>query len=109
VSKERARRRAEREREQALKAAARAAEAERRERRETRRRALTAKLPRFSKGQSGALAQRHRNQLNVTICLLTALNVVVWIAFSDWATRTLVLVVSILVAPVVHMMLFRRR
>jgi Flp pilus assembly protein TadB len=108
VSKERARRRAEREREQALKAAGRAAEAERRERREARKRAVTSRLPRFAKGQSGALAQRHRNQLNITICLLIALNVVVWIAFHDWATRALVLVVTVLVAPVVHLMLFRR-
>ena len=108
MSKERARRRAEREREQAVKAAARAAEAERHERREARRRAVTSRLPRFAKGQSGPLAQRHRNQLNITICLLVALNVVVWIAFHDWATRALALLVSVLAAPVVHMMLFRR-
>jgi Flp pilus assembly protein TadB len=109
VSKERARRRAEREREQAVKAAARAAEAERRELRSSRKRAVTSRLPKFAKGQSGALAQRHRNELNITVCLLVALNVVVWIAFHDWATRLLVLVVCVLVAPVIHMMLFRRR
>jgi Flp pilus assembly protein TadB len=109
MSKERARRRAEREREQAVKAAARAARAERQERHEARKRAVSSRLPRFAKGQSGPLAERHRNQLNITICLLVALNVVVWIAFHDWATRVLVLLVCVLAAPVVHMMLFRRR
>ena len=108
MSKERARRRAEREREQAVKAAARAAQAERRERREARRRAVTSRLPRFA-GPSGRLAQRQRNQLNITICLLAALNVVVWIAFHDWASRALALLVSVLAAPVLHMMLFGRR
>jgi len=108
MSKERQKRRAEREREQALRAAARAAEEERRERREARRQALTSKLPRFAKRQAGALAEKRRSQLSMTICLLAALNVLVWLAFPDWATRALVLLVSVLVAPVVHTMMFRR-
>jgi len=108
MSKERQKRRAEREREQAVRAAARAAEVERRERRAARRRAITSKLPRFAKRPVGALAEKRRNQLSMTICLLAALNVLVWIAFPDWGTRALVLVVSVLVAPVVHTMLFRR-
>jgi len=108
VSKERARRRAEREREAAVRAAARAAEQERRERREARRRALGSKLPRLRKRPTGVLAERRRNQLSLTVCLLAAVNVLVWIAFHDWATRSLVLIVSLLVAPVVHTLLFRR-
>jgi len=108
MSKERQKRRAEREREQAVRAAARAAEAERRERRDARRRAITSKLPRFAKRQTGTLAEKRRNQLSMTICLLIALNVLVWLAFHDWGTRALVLTVSLLVAPVVHTMLWRR-
>ncbi len=109
MSRERARRRAEREREQAVKAAARAAEAERRERREARRRALTARLPRWRRAPVGRLAERRRNEQRLTFTLLAAANVLTWVVFHDWATRLLVLVVTLLVAPVVHTMLFRRR
>jgi len=109
VSKDRARRRAERQREQALKASARAAEAERRHRREARRQAITAKLPRVHGVQGGVLAQRRRNQLSLTVVLLLALNLVVWLAFPTWAPRLLALLISVLFAPVLHTLLFRRR
>ena len=102
-----------------MQTAARAAEAERRERRAARKRALTSKLPgletlagaRSSTGrgrQSGALAQRRRQEVTVTVCMLAAFNIVVWISRSDWASRTGALVVTLLVAPVVHILLHRR-
>jgi hypothetical protein len=108
VSKERQRRRAEREREQAMQTAARAAEAERRERRAIRKRAVASKLPRFSPGQSGALAQRRRQEVTITFCVLAAFNIVVWISRPDWGSRAGALVVSLLIAPVVHILLHRR-
>lgn len=109
VSKERAQRRAAREREQAIQAAARAAAAEREERRTARKRALTSKLPRFGPGQSGLLAQRRRHELTITICVLAAVNLVVWISRPDWASRVGALLVSLLAAPVVHILLHQRR
>jgi len=109
MSKERQRRRAEREREQALQAAARASEAERQERREARRRALTSKLPKPRVGQSGLLAQRRRQELSITICVLAAFNILVWISRNDWGSRAGALAVTLLVAPVIHLLLHQRR
>ena len=108
MSKDRARRRAEREREAAIRAAARAAEQERRERWAARRRALTGWLPR-PRWQPGILARRRRQQVATTVAVLVALNVLVWVVRDDWAARVLGVMVSLLVAPVVHTMLHRRR
>ena len=108
MSKERARRRAEREREAAIRAAARAAEQERRERWAARRRALTGWLPR-PRWQPGILARRRRQQVATTVAVLVALNVLVWVGRDDWAARGLGVRVSLLGAPVVHTMLHRRR
>jgi hypothetical protein len=109
VSKERARRRAEREREDAVRAAARAAERERAERRVARRRALTRRLPALGRGrQTGTLAQRRRNRTTFLLCLLAALNLLVWLVWDDWAMRLAGFVVSVLAAPVLHTLAFRR-
>jgi hypothetical protein len=107
MSKERARRRAEREREAAVRAAARAEERARMERREARRRALTSRLPKRASRPTGILAQRRRRQVRYTVALLAALNVLVWVFFDDWAARAGALVVSLLVGPVIHLMLFK--
>jgi hypothetical protein len=108
MSKERARRREAREREAAIRTAARAADAERRERREARRRAVASRLPQRHSRPTGRLAARRRRQVGVTVALLLALNVLVWVVFPGWPMRMMVLIVSTLVAPVIHTMLFRR-
>ena len=108
MSKERARRRAEREREAAVVAAARAAEAERRERREARVRSVTSRLPQRRRGPSGILAERRRKQNGALVAILVALNVLVWILSDDWALRLAAAVVSLLAPPVLHTLLFRR-
>jgi hypothetical protein len=122
MSKERQRRRAQRERERAIQAAARAADAERQERRTARRRAIGRRFgldtlagARYSTSrasrsrQSGLLAQRRRHELTITLCLLAAFNIVVWISRDDWGSRAGALAVSLLVAPVVHVLLHQRR
>ncbi|MET1058866.1 MAG: hypothetical protein ABWX84_04685 [Nocardioides sp.] len=109
MSKERAHRRAEREREAAVKAAARAAERERAERRAARKRAVSARLPRLGSGRpTGLLARRRRQQTTFLICLLVGLNALLWFARDDWAIRLAGVVVSILAAPVLYTLLFRR-
>ena len=108
MSKERQVRRAEREREAAVRAAARARQEERRQRSAARRRALTGWLPR-PRRTPGLLARRRRREVTFTVCLLLALNVLVWVTRPEWGLRVLALMVSLLVAPVVHTMLFRRR
>ncbi len=109
MSKERARRREAREREAGIVAAARAAEAERRERRDLRKRAVTSRLPRRRSRPPGILAARRRRQVGAIVAMLLALNILVWVFFPDWALRAMVLLVSLLAAPVLHTMLFRRR
>jgi hypothetical protein len=115
VSKERARRRAAREHEAALKAAARAADQERRERRAARakavRRATTDRLPglRPVGRDTGVLARRRRIQRGLLLALLVALNLLVWIVRPDWQARLAAVVVSVLAAPVLAVLLLPRR
>jgi hypothetical protein len=108
MSKERARRREEREREAAIVRAARAREAEKKERRAARTRAVTGLVPKRHSRQTGVLAERRRRQLGVTVAILVALNVLLWVFVADWPTRAMVLCVSLLGAPVLYTMLFRR-
>ncbi len=108
MSKERAQRRAAREKEAAIVASARASQAERRERHAARTRALRSRLPQRRSRPTGVLAQRRRRQTGVTIAMLLALNLFVWLVFPEWSARAMVLIVSLLAAPVLHTMLFRR-
>jgi Flp pilus assembly protein TadB len=108
MSKERARRREAREREAAIVTAARASQAERRERHAARSRAVRSRFPRRHSRQTGILAARRRRQVSATIAMLLVLNVLVWVVFPEWPMRTMVLILSLLIAPVLHTMLFRR-
>lgn len=109
MSKERARRRAQREQEAAMRAAAHATEQERRERRAARKRALARRLPKWGTGrQTGILAQRRRAQTTFVVCLLVALNLLLWFIRDEWGIRFGALVVSILAAPVIYTLMFRR-
>jgi Flp pilus assembly protein TadB len=109
MSKQRARRREEREREAGVRAAARAAAEERAERRAARRRAVTSVLPAARPRPTGVLAQRRRNQTLATIAILVLVNVTSFAFLEHWAARALVVIVSLLAAPVLHTLLFRRR
>jgi hypothetical protein len=46
--------------------------------------------------------------MGATLALVLAINVLVWVFFDDWAARAMIAVVSILAAPVLYTMLFRR-
>ena len=105
MSKERAQRRAEREREAAVLAAARAAEAERKERRDARRRALASRLPAKRRGPAGVLAERRRTQTRLLIVALVVLNVLVWLSSADWAVRIGALALTLLLGPLVHILM----
>jgi Flp pilus assembly protein TadB len=106
MAKERALRRAEREREAAERAAVREREAAKRARSEARKQALTGWLPR-PRVMPGELAARRRRETAVTVAILVALNVLVWIVFPGWSARLGALVVALLVFPV--LLLFVRR
>ena len=107
MSKERARRRAEREQEAAIRRAAREHEVERRSRSRARRQALTGWMPKPHL-TPGVLAARRRTELMATIGLLLLLNLLVWLVRPDWAARLGALVVSVLVFPVVRLLVSRR-
>jgi Flp pilus assembly protein TadB len=114
LSKERARRRADREREAAIRTAARAAEQERRERQAARKQAVRAattdRLRRPAVGRdTGTLARRRRAHTTWTVVLLLVLVVLVWVVRDDWAARVGALVVAALAFPVVRLVLFGRR
>jgi hypothetical protein len=107
MSKERARRRAEREREAAILAAARAAEQERKERRDARVRAVTSRLPKRRRGPSGVIAARHRRNTGLLVVGVFVVNVMVWLASGDWAVRVFALVLTLLIAPIAQILLTR--
>lgn len=108
MSKERARRRAEREAERARAIRAN----EERQARRSRRRALVARLTprpvRYAR-QRGLVARRHRAQNAVVALGLVLLQVVVWLVWGSPTVSLAVLVCSLLLAPVVVTLAFDRR
>jgi len=108
MAKTRAIARAERERAAAEQAARRQAEAARRARRDRRRQALTGWLPRRRTGSAGVLARKRRRRAEVVLALLLVANVLVWFAVPAPSARALAAVASVLVAPVIYTVLFRR-
>jgi hypothetical protein len=114
MSKERARRRAERDREAAIRTAARAAAQERRERQVARRRAVKAATTDRLRGRAvgrdtGSLARKRRAHTTWTVILLLVVVILVWVVRDDWASRLGIVVVALLAFPVVRLMLFARR
>lgn len=112
MSKDRALRRAEREREAAIKRAAQAAERERRERQAARRQAMQRRRARLGLGRvgrpGGTLAQRRRRQHLVTLLILAGLVVFAFVVRPDWPARLAALVLAALAYPVLRTLLFRR-
>ncbi|RCG33020.1 hypothetical protein DQ384_00780 [Sphaerisporangium album] len=111
MSKERARRRAEREAEQARQAAARAEREARLARRRERWNRLTGVVPRPIRvaRQGGLIARRHRAQNAVVAVLFVLVQALAWILLDGWAARVGVLVLSLLLVPVLVTVVFDRR
>jgi hypothetical protein len=107
VSKERARRRAEREHVTALKNAARQRELERRARLRARRQTLTGWIPR-PHPTPWVVAARRRAELMAAVGLLLLLNLLVWLVRPDWAARVGAVVFSVVVFPLVRLVVSRR-
>jgi Flp pilus assembly protein TadB len=109
MSKERQRRRAEREaaRERA------AAERARRDARTARRRARVARVsrlvPRRSGRPGGILARKRREQNAVVAVAFLLVQVLAWMYFSSWTGRVAVLVLSAFLVPVFITLAFDRR
>jgi hypothetical protein len=111
VSKERARRRALRERE----AAARRAAAQRHQTRTARRRAAVAtvgqRLPRRTRWgrHQGLLARRRRVQNGVILCVLLASQLVVWLITPDPWIRGAAALLAVFATPVLVTLVLDRR
>jgi hypothetical protein len=108
VSKERQKRRAEREAEVAAAAAERAAAKVKQARRDARREKLAGWVPSSGGRQTGLLAEKRRRQAGGTFAILVAFNLLVFAFTQDFYVTGLTLVASLLGAPIVHMMLFRK-
>jgi hypothetical protein len=108
VSKERQKRRAEREAAVAAAAARRTAAAEKQARRDAWKQRLTGWLPNTAGRQTGLLAEKRRRQAGGTFAVLVAFNLLVFAFTQDFYITGFTLVASLLGAPIVHMMLFRK-
>jgi hypothetical protein len=104
----RARARAERQRLAAIAAAERQQAAAAVARRRARVDRLTRWLPNTRGRQTGTLAARRRRQTRLLVALLVIVNVLVWFVEPSWAARAFALVASMLVAPVLYTVLFRK-
>ncbi|WP_214104428.1 hypothetical protein [Acrocarpospora catenulata] len=111
MSKERAKRRAAREAEQAKLAAERAVREARAARRRELRGRITAVLPRPVRvaRQGGYLARRRRTQNAVMAVLWFLVQVLAWILLDTWMARIAVFAVSLLLIPVLVTVFFDRR
>jgi Flp pilus assembly protein TadB len=104
----RAKARQERERQAAEAVAARTAAAARVARKRQRRARFVRLLPSRTGRQSGTLAARRRLQRRLLIVALIVLNILVWLLEPSGPIRALVLVASVLAAPVLYTVLVRK-
>ena len=88
--------------------ARRTAAASRQARRQARADRLTGWVPRPAARPTGLLAEKRRRQAGATFAVLVAFNLLVFAFTHDVYITALTLVSSLLGAPIVHMMLFRR-
>ncbi len=108
MSKERALRRAERERVAQELAAKRAAEAEAAARRARLKHRLVGWIPRPAPTPSGTLAARRRRDIGLVLVGVFALNVLVFLAADGWALRSVVLLLSVLLTPVATLLISQK-
>jgi len=106
MSKERARRRAERE---AAAARAGAANTLRQKKKSQRRARLRALRPVRTRRPQGPLARRRRAQNAVVLLGYILVQVVAWLLLQTWTARLAVLVLSAFLVPVVVTLAFDRR
>ena len=111
MSRERARRREERERQAARDRAARERRASRTARRRSSAAALRARLPRRTRyrGQQGLLARRRRAQNSVILLLFLAVQSIVWLIWSDPWVRVAAGLLGLAAIPVLVTLTLDRR
>ncbi|MEU7845127.1 hypothetical protein AB0B39_29655 [Micromonospora sp. NPDC049114] len=106
MSRERARRRAEREADLARERAAR----QRRVARRQRRRAVVRRLtPQLRRGRTGRLARHTRGERAAIVLLTVAAMIVIWTFVDDVALRVALIVLLLLVLPAIVVIALDRR
>src|SRR5664279_462476 len=107
MSKDRARRRDEREQAAAVRRVTAQRRRDRAERRQDRRRSLAPGVSprlrrrrRWRQGSQGILAQRRRMQNGVILCLILASQLVVWLLTPDWWLRFAAAGLAVIATPV---------
>ena len=108
MAKERARKRAEREAAAAREREQRARRRVRKERVERVRNSVTSAIPDRPKVAPGLLARRRRRRLTAFVLGIIAIQVLVWPFVPSWTGRLVVLVLTLLAAPVVWVLSFGR-
>lgn len=109
MAKERAARRAQREREAAARAADRARAAARDQRRRGRVAALRRLLPRRRRRPVGVLARRRRRQNLLVLGIAVVVQVAGWLLFSSVQASLVLLVFTVFALPVAVTLVFDRR
>ncbi|MFG3555135.1 hypothetical protein ACGGAQ_12140 [Micromonospora sp. NPDC047557] len=106
MSRERARRRAEREADLARERAAR----QRRVARRQRRRAVVRRLtPQLRRGRTGRLARHTRGERAAIVLLTAAAMILIWTFVDDLALRVALIVLLLLVLPAIVVIALDRR
>ncbi|MBC7275200.1 hypothetical protein [Nocardioides sp.] len=104
----RAKARAERERLAAAAAEERAAQQARSARRHARKERLTGWIPAHRSRPDSPLAERRRRNVRILVVVLLLLNALIYLITEDVGTVVFAAIASVLVAPVVYTLLFRR-
>ncbi|MEI7058074.1 hypothetical protein WBG06_19765 [Nocardioides sp. CCNWLW239] len=104
----RAKARAERERLAAVAAEERAARQSKEAARRARKARLTGWIPARRSRPASALAERRRRNVRILVVVLLLLNALVYLVTQDVGTVIFAGIASVLVAPVVYTLLFRR-
>ncbi|MFE6509524.1 hypothetical protein ACFVDI_18600 [Nocardioides sp. NPDC057767] len=104
----RAKARAERERLAAAAAESRAAREAKEAARRARRKRLLGWVPARRSRPASALAERRRRNVRILVAVLLLLNAMVYLVTEDIGTVVFAAIASVLVAPVVYTLLFRR-
>jgi fatty acid desaturase len=109
MAKERAVRRAERERNAALQAQARAREVARGARRRSVVARLRGLMPQRRRRPDSVLARRRRSQNLTVVALLAGVQILVWIGVGSVPVSLWLLVLTVLASPVLLTLIFDRR
>jgi hypothetical protein len=108
MAKERARKRAEREAAAARDREVRARQRARRDRLDRGKRAVSSRVPDAPHRKPGLLAARRRRRLLGFVIAIIAIQAILWPFLPNWGARVIVLLLTLLAAPIAWVLAFGR-